>query len=191
MKVFAMTDTTLFARPDTSTDFPVVAKACAHWTSLRTRRALPKRTAIDPSALADALPHIFLAEYISPRVVRLRLCGHALEDMMGMDLRGMPLTALFTAWARDDVMAALEQVGRGARATLVLQAEPGFGQPDMVAQLALMPLTDDEGRITHVMGVIERHGEIGRRPRRFSNTSAAPLVAEAGPVLRVIHGGKG
>lgn len=186
-----MTDTTLFARPDTSTDFPVVAKACAHWTSLRTRRALPKRTAIDPSALADALPHIFLAEYISPRVVRLRLCGHALEDMMGMDLRGMPLTALFTAGARDDVMAALEQVGRGARATLVLQAEPGFGQPDMVAQLALMPLTDDEGRITHVMGVIERHGEIGRRPRRFSNTSVAPVVAEAGPVLRVIHGGKG
>lgn len=185
-----MTDTTLIARPQTTTDFALVSKVCAYWSSLRTRRALPKRSMIDPSALADALPHLFLAEFISPRVVRIRLCGHALEDVMGMDLRGMPLTALFTATARDDIMAALEQVGHGARATIALQAEPGFGQPDMIAQLALMPLTDDEGRITHVMGVVERHGQIGRRPRRFSSITLQPVMAEAAPLFRVISGGK-
>ena len=88
-------------------------------------------------------------------------------------------------------MTALEQVGSGARATLALQAEPGFGQPDMVAQLALMPLTDGDGRITHVLGVLERHGQIGRRPRRFASARAQPIPSEPTPKLRVIHGGKG
>lgn len=185
-----MTDIPLIARQQTTTDFPLVTKVCAYWSGLRARHALPKRTMIDPSAMAEALPHLFLAEFISPRVVRIRLCGHALEDMMGMDLRGMPLTALFTAGARADIMAALEQVGHGARATLALQAEPGFGQPDMIAQLALMPLTDEEGRITHAMGVVERHGQIGRRPRRFSSIRAEPTVTDAAPMFRVITGGK-
>ena len=87
-------------------------------------------------------------------------------------------------------MTALEQVGRGVRATLSLQAEPGFGQPEMTAQLALMPLTGDDGRITHVLGVLERRGQIGRRPRRFSTAIAAPATEDSAPKLRLIIGGK-
>lgn len=185
-----MSDTFLPHRPEADDAFPLVARVCAHWASLRTRHALPARGALDPSALADALPHVFLGEFVSPRVARIRLCGHGVEDVMGMDLRGMPLTALFGTGARDDIMAALEQVGRGVRATLSLQAEPGFGQPDMVAQLALMPLTGQDGRITHVLGVLERRGQIGRRPRRFASAIAAPVAAESAPKLRVIAGGK-
>lgn len=185
-----MSDMTFTTCPKIPHDYPLVAKVCDHWTSLRTRHSLPARAALDPSALTEALPHVFLAEFCSPRVARIRLCGHKIEDVMGMDLRGMPLTCLFGPEAREDIMAALEIVGHGARATLSLQAERGFGQPDMVAQLALMPLTGGDGRITHILGVLERHGQIGRRPRRFASAQTTPVVPESGPKLRVILGGK-
>lgn len=185
-----MSDMTTIPRPDAPHEYPLVAKVCAHWASLRTRHALPARSALAPSELADALPHVFLAEFVTTRVARIRLCGHKVEEVMGMDLRGMPLTALFGPDAREDIMSALQIVGHGARATMALQAERGFGQPDMRAQLALMPLCDADGRITHVLGVLERHGQIGRRPRRFSSAQSAPVATEAAPMLRVITGGK-
>lgn len=185
-----MSDMTRFNRPETQTDYPLIAQVCAHWASLRSRTALPARAALDPAELADALPHVFLAEFVTPRVARIRLCGHQIEDVLGMDLRGMPLTALFGPDAREDIMSALEIVGHGARATLALQAERGFGQPEMSAQLALMPLCDANGRITHVLGVLERQGRIGRRPRRFATAKAAPVVTDTAPMLRVITGGK-
>lgn len=184
-----MSDMTFTRHPDTPQNYPLVTLVCDHWASLRSRHALPRRAALDPTALADALPHVFLAEFVSPRVARIRLCGHGIEDVMGMDLRGMPLSALFAADARRDVAAALDAAGRGARVTLALQAERGFGQPDLVAQMAVMPLTGPDGRITHVLGVLERHGQIGRRPRRFASAEAA-VTAEQSPVLRVISGGK-
>jgi len=185
-----MSDMPFTPRPTQTPDYPLVAKVCAHWTSLRSPHALPRRAALDPAEMADALPHVFLAEYVSPRVVRIRLCGHGVEEVMGMDLRGMPLTTLFTPAAREDVFAAIEVVGRGARATLALTGEPGFGQPDVVAQMALMPLCAADGRITHVLGVLERHGQIGRRPRRFACAQAAPIVTDSAPMLRIIAGGK-
>jgi hypothetical protein len=185
-----MSDKTRFNRPETSPEYPLVEQVCAHWASLRTRNALPARAALDPTALADALPHVFLAEFVTPRVARIRLCGHKIEDVLGMDLRGMPLTALFGSDAREEIMSALDIVGHGARATLALEAERGFGQPEMRAQLALMPLCDANGRITHVLGVMEPHGQIGRRPRRFASAQAAPVATESAPMLRVITGGK-
>ena len=68
--------------------------------------------------------------------------------MMDMDLRGMPLTALFAASARAPLGAALAQVASGARATLSVQGEAGFGQPQLAGRLALLPLTDESGAIT-------------------------------------------
>jgi hypothetical protein len=60
----------------------------------------------------------------------------------------------------------------------------------MIAQLALMPLTGDDGRITHVLGVLERHGQIGRRPRRFASAKPAMAAPDPAPILRVITGGR-
>ena len=174
--------------------FPLIAQVCAHWDSLRRPDRLPTRNALDPETLADALPHVFLAELVAPRVARLRICGHKIDALMDMELRGMPLTSLFTPAARPEVMDAVQQVAHGARARLSLQAEPGFGQPHMVAQMALMPLADADRRITHVLGVVDRDGSVGRRPRRFAQAMQASVEAQPRPAgahhLRVIPGGK-
>lgn len=171
------------------------ARVCAYWSSLRENGAPPRRAAIEAPALADALPHVFLAELVTPRVARLRICGHRIEALMGMEMRGMPLSVLFQGSARDALTDAVEQTATGVRVILSLQSEAGFGRPQISATLALLPLVDEAGRITRLLGVLDQRGETGRAPRRF--TLARPVLDETPaaaparrPVLQVIPGGR-
>ena len=175
----------------------MISRVCTYWTSLRENGEIPKRSAIDASALGPALPHVFLAELVTPRMAKLRICGHQIEDLQGLDMRGMPVAALFMNEAREHLAEALAQVALGARVTLSLRAAGATAQPEMTATLALLPLTDPAGKITRVMGVLERHGAIGRLPRRFAlaspiqRTTQMPRpVAARKPFLQLILGGK-
>lgn len=185
---------------DPSSD-DMIAGVARYWASLPRTGAAPDRAALDAAALAPVLPFLFVAELVTPRVARLRVVGHRIEDLMGMDLRGMPLTALMTAPARDLVAQALDHVARGGRATLTLRGESGFGQPDLNVTMALMPLSDGQGNLTRVLGVLDLRGATGRKPRRLA-PGLAPLTVlpplpqvprsddRTVPHLRVIRGGR-
>lgn len=175
----------------------LVGDVTRYWASLRTGNDAPRRSRIEASAIAHALPDVFLAELLTPRVARLRICGQRIEELLGLDMRGMPLTALFKGRAREEIAEALEQVASGARVTLSLQGERGWGLPGMTAILALLPLSDETGRITRVMGVLERSGEKGRAPRRFilaqplREAVELPARIPGKPcTFRVVQGGK-
>ncbi len=180
-----------------ATDATSIQRVSAYWASLRYGQPVPERSAIDARDIAQDLPHVFLAELVTPRVARLRICGHHVEELFGMDMRGMPVSVMFSGAARDRLAEAFEQVGRGTRVFLSLTAEDGFGLPRMRASLALLPLADANGRVTRVMGVLERAGDVGRCPRRFSIAEHAdpeclanPDAIRKAPALRVINGGK-
>lgn len=169
----------------------MISRVCTYWSSLCAKGAIPKRSAIDASALGSALPHIFLAELITPHMAKMRIVGHQIEDLQGLDMRGMPLAALFVNAAREQLSEALAQVSLGARVTLSLRA---VGKPSH-ATLALLPLTDPAGRITRVMGVLERQGALGPLPVCFElatpvQSATLPCAEPCRLALRVIQGGK-
>lgn len=175
--------------------FSVVNRVGAYWASLPKTGLAPDRMLVDARALSDVLAHVFLAELVTPRVARLRIVGHRIEELTGLDMRGMPLTTLFAGAARQEIMLACEQVSRGARVTLSLQGEEGFGRPQLEGMMALMPLCDSKGRISRVLGVIGQKGEVGRTPRRFGLAAPQALPEPEQhptktPFLRVINGGK-
>lgn len=190
---------TVFPFPPSSNstpDWPASDLICRYWASLPRQGLAPDRMALDASAIAPALPHLFIAELVTPRVARLRVVGHKLEDLSGLDMRGMPLSVLFQAAARAELATACAQVSHGARVLLPLVAERGWGQPALSGQLTLLPLSDGPHGITRVLGVLEHQGKIGHTPRRFgiaAGTQVArdmPAPAPKAPALRVIMGGK-
>lgn len=193
---FTPTNAAMLGAPDArDTSFSMINRVCTYWASLPKTGLAPDRMLVDARALSDVLAHVFLAELVTPRVARLRIIGHSVEEMTGMDMRGMPLTTLFCGPAREEIMTACEQVSRGARVTLSLQGEEGYGLPQLDGLLAMMPLCDSKGRISRVLGVVGHKGQIGRTPRRFG--LAAPQVlpepdqtSKAASFLRVIKGGK-
>ncbi len=121
------------------------AQVRAYWESLRKAGSVPMRAALDPRGMTGVLDRVFLAERIGRGVAQVRIAGSALGEIGGMDLRGLPLTVLFCAEARDLVGQILEQViHEPAVAELDLVSDRGNGQ--VIAQLALMPLADDQDR---------------------------------------------
>lgn len=155
------------AHPQPVSDWPVTTQVLQYWEGLRQGAPVPGRAQIDPAALAGVLEHLFLAELVAPGVARLRLAGQKLTELLGMEPRGMPLSIFLDAGGRLELDQALRQMTTGVRVVLPLRAETGLGQPGLDGQLALMPLTETEGRITRLLGVLETCGVVGRVPRRF------------------------
>jgi hypothetical protein len=170
--------------------FPAISEIRAYWEALRNGRTVPMRSEVDPRGIERSLEHAFILERIAPQVARFRLAGMHLTDLMGMEVRGMPLTALFAPVARVHVAETVEQVFAGtAVADLALVAETGFGKPPLAARLLLLPLQSDLGDISRALGCLVAEGHIGRTPRRFDIAEATMTAirgapATAGPTVR-------
>jgi hypothetical protein len=147
----------------------VVQQVRAYWESLRIDGRLPLRQHIDPRGLSSALEQVFLIEQIAPGHGRFRLAGNLFHDLMGMDVRGMPLTSLFEPVSRERVKVGLQGVFDDAAALhLGIEAERSIGQPALSGRMALLPLRGGEGEPMLALGVLACRGQVGRAPRRFS-----------------------
>ncbi len=153
--------------------FPSISVVRAYWEALRNGRDVPFRSEIDPRGLETALEHTFILERIAPRVARFRLSGMHLNDLMGHETRGMPLTSFFTAEARGEIEAILARVFDGPEtAELSLSADIGPGRPRLEGRLLLLPMRSDLGDISRALGCLVCEGPVGRTPRRFSVAGA-------------------
>ncbi len=129
-----------FQRGARPMSFPAIAAIDAYWEALRGPRAMPRRDELDPTRLDAALPHAFLLERIAPGVARFRLAGMHLNELMGMEVRGMPLTAFIAPGSRRQVSDTLEEVFETpATCTLSLHSEKAPGMPALEARMILMP----------------------------------------------------
>lgn len=152
----------------TEIGYSAISQVEAYWEGLRGMRMMPKRSEIDPRGIENALEYTFVLERIAPGMARLRIAGSHLGDLMGMEVRGMPLTAFITPSGRRQMSDALEEVfQRPAICELRLSAETARDKPSMDARMILLPLKSDLGDVSRILGCFVARGEIGRSPRRF------------------------
>ncbi len=149
-------------------DFTALAMLRAHWLDLAADRILPSRRDIEPRTLGPILEYCFILERIAPGVARFRLAGQHLGDLMGLEVRGMPATALFVPESRRQLAATLERCcASPASAELRLAGEAGIGRGRLDARMLLLPVTDDAGHVSRILGCLQSAGKIGRQPRRL------------------------
>lgn len=148
--------------------FAPLSQIEGYWDALRGARLMPLRSEIDPRGLKGALEYCFVLERIAPGLARLRVAGSHLGDLMGMEVRGMPISSFLTADSRQQFGEMLEEVFETpATAVVTLTAEQGFGRPTMTARMILMPVKSDLGDTSRILGGFVSNGDIGRAPRRF------------------------
>ena len=165
--------------------FSAIQAVRGYWEALRVDGALPRRDQIDPRGIAQALEQVFLIERIAPGLARFRLAGMHLNEIMGMDVRGMPLTTLFEPAARDRITEALEPVFLGPSVLEAwLEAERGIGKPALDARMILLPLMGSGAEPRLALGCLASFGMVGRTPRRFGVAGLVrePLVAPVAAV---------
>ncbi|MDF3413703.1 PAS domain-containing protein [Sulfitobacter sp. M57] len=157
-------------QPDTG--YGAIAQIEAYWEAIRGTRLLPKRSDIDPRGIDQALENAFILERIAPGIARLRIAGSHLGDLMGMEVRGMPLTAFFTPAARPAVTELLEVVFQTPAISTLRLVSPGSGaRPALNARMVLLPLKSDLGDVSRVLGGFVSKGDMGTAPRRFDVVS--------------------
>lgn len=152
-----------------------------YWEALRVAGSLPARSQIDPRGMADCLDKVFLIEQIAPGLARFRLAGMALNDLLGMDVRGMPLSALFEPVARARIGRELDQVfAASAIMEVWLEAERSVGRPALSGRMLLLPLAGGPGDPRLALGCLVTEGQLGRQPRRFAISGLVRELVAAG-----------
>lgn len=154
-----------------------LAQVDAYWHALYSQGGIPVRADISPRGIEGALQHCFVIERVAHHVVRFRVAGHALCDQIGMELRGMPLSALFSPPTREQLRTVLPAIfEQPALCHLELKVKGDSGQPPVSARMIMLPLRGHTGAITHALGAIEVNPNAeaiaGPSPRRFDEMTA-------------------
>jgi len=137
----------------TSRRFARLAAIEDHWHAAKPLRDLPLKRDVGVEYMGAARDYVFLASLIAPGMVKLRAAGAQVEAAMGMDPRGMPLSALFDAESRTRLFDAIDRMARTpAICDLPIQADRGFLRRPVAGRLVLLPMRDDDGAITRVLG---------------------------------------
>lgn len=145
-----------------------------YWQALRPASGgLPRREDFDPRGIAGLLRHTLLLDRIARGQVRIRLAGSTVCDVMGMDLRGMPLSAVIAPEGRAGLALWLEQVFDGpARLWLDLQGDRGLLRPACTGRMLVLPMLGLDGKPDRALACLLTEGNTGRPPRRFEVTGA-------------------
>ncbi|UWQ64341.1 PAS domain-containing protein [Leisingera caerulea] len=159
-------------------------QAEAYWTALRRGDDVPSRSQIDPRGLENILSHTFILERIAPGIARFRLAGSTVNDMAGMEVRGMPITAFFTTDARKQLSSAMEHMFETpAIVELELQIEAPRLRTPREARMLMLPLRSDLGDISRVLGVLVADEGDTATSQRFSISSIEMRAVAKAPDL--------
>jgi hypothetical protein len=121
-----------------------------YWDDKRQTRPMPLRRNIDPIEIPSLLPIVVIAE-TSPNGPRIRLLGSETTSVYGRELRGQLIGDIefdeFTPlWRESFAMVADTAMATAASGTFLRTT--GL----CTIELALMPLADDTGGLSHVFG---------------------------------------
>jgi hypothetical protein len=172
---------------------PALRAAIGYWDSLRGARCLPARMDLDPGMLRPHLQDAAILEVAGPGSLRIRLGGARINALLGMDVRGLPLRALFDLSERARVSDRVEEAIGNARLLIldVVSPAPRFGRPEdeaLRAQIAILPMTDVDlapTRALYVMGPLSGEPRKADAPHRWCVPEIRELPLRAGePVLR-------
>ena len=136
-------------------------KLLDYWRQLPTgENGVPFRRDVDPIAIGPAtLPHIFLNTLLDDGEVEIRLQGTYIEEQAGQTMTGLRVdTSTFgvNAPAVRDIFHAVRSLRRPiATHETVLTSV----YRTILTEVVRVPLLDDSGRITRVLGALDRLDE--------------------------------
>ncbi|SIQ12582.1 hypothetical protein SAMN05880582_101834 [Rhizobium sp. RU20A] len=126
-----------------------------YWTSLRAAQRMPLRTQIDPAALSQQLPDLFILEALTGGEHRFRLAGTRMCHLFGRELRH----ALFSSLWRDDQARQTDRTAQRILQTAVpirFSADSRNRLGDRVRlEIALFPLADPDGVPARLIGALD------------------------------------
>lgn len=147
----------------------------AFWSVLPRKNGVPHRADVDPTKLSGLLEDCFILERVAPGVARIRVAGRNIGKLLGIEPRGLPLTAAFLPASRVEMGRHIEAgFTTPSIVELPLVGPRGIGQPKLDGKILMLPLRNDTGRVTRMLGMLVMSGQRGSGGRRFEIAKDAP-----------------
>lgn len=146
---------------------PALAHIRSYWESLRAGRLMPMRSEIDPREMSPYLEYCFVLQHRGPADTRFRLAGMGLNDLMGMELRGMPLRSIIEREDRAIFSAQLQQTFDEPEIQEYRLVSDSPNKSRLTANMLILPLRSDESNSDRAIGCLVFEGVAGLPPRRF------------------------
>jgi hypothetical protein len=158
---------------------PILVELLDHWENLRGGRIAPMRSEIDPRQIENVLKHAFILERVADGEARIRIAGMELCALMGMEARAMPATAIIAPDCRTEFSAILRGLFTAPEIVELTLETAAPGQRALQADMLLLPMKNDLGEISRVLGCLVANGAPSNPPHRFAITSckATRIVA--------------
>ena len=164
------------AAPSDTALSPVLRTIENHWASMRNDHNVPLRHAVDPVQIDHALPYTFTLQHVATGVARLRIAGQKLHDLLNMDPRGMPISAFFAPADRAVLATHIELAfAEPAIIALPLRSSGGILRKPVTGQILFLPLADELGGVTRILGGLVTNGALGAWNRRLHIDAAKPI----------------
>ncbi|WP_296419183.1 PAS domain-containing protein [Pseudooctadecabacter sp.] len=162
-----------------------------YWTSLPRRLGVPSRADLDPVAMGRQLEDSFILERVAPGVARVRVAGRNIGKLIGMEPRGLPMTAIMLPASRAAMSNYIEAAfTTPAIVELPLTSPRAVGQPVLQGKILLLPLRDDHGQVTRLLGVLVMSGRRGMGGRRFDISDVTAPRVDPVTGLTAVEGGR-
>lgn len=162
-----------------NTEFTAITQVEEYWHSLKTPDAIPTRHAINPSKITKALPHTFIMEQVAQQPPRFRIAGSKVSDILGLDLRGMPITSLIAPDDRRLFAEILADMFRMPATARIQLSWSNSETSSAIGQVLLLPLADQQGNCTRAIGCLEYNG---RKPKFLNRFYLSGSVVRQVPV---------
>jgi hypothetical protein len=146
---------------------PLLRAAASHWETLRGGRVVPSRMDLDPAALRPLLQSCAILEQPRPGTLRIRLGGARISALMGMEVRGLPLRALFDLADRGRIGTEVEAALADPAIVLIdaVTPAPRYQSREVLGtRIAILPLADRDGIVSRALYVM---GEVDGTPERL------------------------
>ena len=156
-----------------------------HWLERRGDGLTPRRSAIDPTAIAPILSIIWLCDFLpADRRFRMRLAGEEINQLYGRNVTQCSFEEIIAPALLDDVMGRYRRV---VEEPAILHCSGHVylaSNRSDVGERLVLPLSDDSGAVLHMIGatVYRLELKLGEGPitRESMTETFTPLATTAG-----------
>lgn len=126
----------------------------AYWSGVRGERDVPDRRDIEPAALRQHLPDLFILEQVSGSAPLFRLAGTRLCALFGRELRATAFDSLFAPEVRDRIRRSCDAVTAQRRAAVVRASTCGQSSRQAAVEILLLPITSQSSQVDRIFGAL-------------------------------------
>lgn len=147
-----------------------------YWCSLSRDGELPFRRQVEPRLIKPVLPYTFILQRFDDEHIVYRLAGTELCHLFGREFRDQNFLHMWDGSHRRAVRALIDQMFSDDNAAVVSFTAETMDQMQYPCELLLLPMLDEEGAPTRILGAaIPLGSTAGLGSRKFVNQTISGL----------------